>query len=167
GSGSLEQWFGTVDGRDVTRQIGPAGDVTVVDASDTLWIAFPGGDHVIKMLHVSGRFPMPTPNRVALHGVGAKFALNAAQARVTGHTSVNGRPATEIEFVQRMPTHVDGPTVVPAPGKAVGGGPTAVAAPEKAAGEPAGRQHPVTLIVDDGGPAVPFSGALAGGSVVT
>jgi hypothetical protein len=166
-TGTLEQWFGTVDGRDVTRQVGPAGDVTVVDASDTLWIALPGGEHVIKMLHVSGRFPMPTPNRVALYGVGAKLALNGAQSRVTGHTSVNGRPATEIEFVQPMPTHVDGPTAVAAPGMAAGGGPTAVPAPDKSADEPTGRKHPVTLIVDDGGPAVPFSGALAGGSVVT
>src|SRR5262249_14145409 len=149
-SGTLEQWFGAVDGRDVTRQIGPSGDVTVVDASDTLWIALPGGEHVIKMLHVSGRFPMPTPNRLALYGVGAQLALNGAQPRVTGHITVTGRPAPEIEFVQRMPTHFDGPTAVPAPGKSAA---TAVAAPEKAAGEPAGRLHPVTLIVDDGGPA--------------
>jgi hypothetical protein len=149
GSGTLDQWFGSVGGRDVTRQIGPGGDVTVVDPSDTLWIELPGGNHVIEMLHVSGRFPMPTPNRVALNGVGAR----SAQPRVTGHTSVHGRPATELEFVQRLPTHVDRPTAVFRPGTA--------------GGQRAGRKHPVTLIVDDGGPAVLFVEMLAGGSVVT
>jgi hypothetical protein len=163
GSGTLEQWFGNLGGRDVTRQVGPAGDVSVVDPSDTLWIALPGGNTVIKMLHVSGRFPMPTPNRVALNGVRANFA----QPRVTGHTSVNGRPATELEFVRRLPTHVDGPTVVAAPGKAAGelaarGAPPA---PSGAASSEGG--HGVLLLADDSAPPVPFSAALEGGSIVT
>ena len=54
----LEQWFGTVDGRPVSRQTGLLGETTVLDASGTGWQSFARSNQVIKLPNASAsNFP--------------------------------------------------------------------------------------------------------------
>jgi hypothetical protein len=96
----LEQWFGTVDGRPVSRQTGLLGETTVLDASGTGWQAFARSNQVMKLPSATAStFPALNPNRMTLDAVGAA----GAQSRVIGRTTLAGRPASRLELVSALP----------------------------------------------------------------
>ena len=96
----LEQWFASVDGRPVSRQTGLLGETTVLDLAGTGWQTFARSNQVLKLPNAAAsNFPALNPNRMTLDAVGA----TAARARVIGHTTVEGRPATRLELVSELP----------------------------------------------------------------
>jgi len=98
-SQTLDQWFGNVDGRLVARQTGMMGELTVLDTNGTGWIWVAENQEALKLPSGGKGIPLRTPNQVALDGVGAA----QSQARVTGHTTVNGRAATIVELTRTLP----------------------------------------------------------------
>jgi len=98
-SRTIEQWFGNVEGKLVTHQNGLLGETTVIDSTGTRWTLFPSQKVVMKVAD-GGNLPLMTPNRLAMSGIGA----DGSQPRVTGHTTVNGKPATILELTRTLPS---------------------------------------------------------------
>ena len=97
GTRTIEQWFGSGG---VIRQTGMLGETIVIDSSGTQWSTLPDGLTVVKIAK-SPKFPVPAaPNKFALDQLDA----SGQQAKLAGHTTVNGRAATLVQLTKPLPT---------------------------------------------------------------
>ena len=98
---TIEQWFGDINGHPAVRRTGLQGEAMIVDSSGTSWTFAPGRPQVVRVPPEASHFSPAAFNRATLDGI---LPGTPAQARVVGHTTINGRPATTLQLTGTLPT---------------------------------------------------------------